>query len=136
MDPREEIKTEQFLCPEGHALELSRHPNGSLEVIGTTTCAFRDEGLTTPDKVAYVESLKGFTFCCPNCLLIYWIRDADSKPMRCTPLQLLTYMFVVAKNEDNILMGYIKRNTAAAMHTADRMLTEICLMSRRGENVS
>ena len=136
MDPREEIKTEPFLCPKGHSLELSRHPNGALEVVGTTTCAFRDEDLTTPEKVAFVESLRGFTFCCPECLMVYWIKDADSKPAMCTPLQLLTYMYVVAKNENNILMGYIKRNTAAAMQTADLMLKEICLRSRRGGVVS
>jgi hypothetical protein len=96
-------------------MDLSRHPNGALEVIGTTTCGYNDVSRSSPNKPVQPESLKGFTFCCPSCMKVYWIKDADSKPARCTPLQLLTYMYVVAKNEDGILMGYIKRNHIAAM---------------------
>lgn len=136
MDPREEIPTEQFLCPEGHALEMSRHSNGSIEVIGTTTCGYNDVSRSSPNKPVQPESLKGFTFCCPACLKVYWIKDADSKPARCTALQLLTYMYVVAKNEDGILTGYLKRNHIAAMNTADGLFAEITAMDRKGESVS
>jgi histidinol phosphatase-like enzyme len=67
---------------------------------------------------------------------VYWIKDADSRPAKCTALQLLTYMYVVAKNEDGILTGYLKRNHIAAMNTADDLFAEITAMDRRGEVVS